>query len=297
MTVKLSINFGKIAIYYPNMLPTFILLFIIRMRKTLYSLFLIVFLHFLFISSSIAQISRVDNNIIPLLGIWHFELDPLDLGLQQNGVMPKQLFSGIILLPGSTDQACYGYRNNGISSLRLTRLFSYKGGAWYQKEIFIPENWKKGLKGRINAQPYHTDFNYSDIIANYNNPVISHEVGGWYVYPDFSQITQYYSNWQWQDLVHLSHPSLMNNFPAEFLPIVQMIPDWNRNNKIGLIFEAKAGKGKLLMTSIDLVHDMKKRPVARQMLYSLEKYISSHAFNPKTRVPVPVIDQLFKNRL
>lgn len=106
--------------------------------------------------------------------------------------------------------------------------------------------------------------------------------------------TQYYSNWQWWDLVRHSRPMLMNNFPAEFLPIAQMIPDWNKNNKIGLIFEAKVAKGKLLMSSIDLTHDMKNRPVARQMLYSLEKYISSHAFNPKVRVPVPIIDQLFK---
>ena len=48
MTVKLSINFGKIAIYYPNMLFTFMLLFIMRMRNIADSLFLIVFLHILF---------------------------------------------------------------------------------------------------------------------------------------------------------------------------------------------------------------------------------------------------------
>ncbi|MBX6360594.1 MAG: glycoside hydrolase family 2 [Acidobacterium ailaaui] len=106
--------------------------------------------------------------------------------------------------------------------------------------------------------------------------------------------TQYYSNWQWWDIVRHSRPMKMNDFPSTFKPIVQMIPDWNKNNKIGLIFEARVGDGKLLVTSIDLVHDMANRPVARQMLYSLKKYVSGKNFNPKIEIPSNLIDQLFK---
>lgn len=106
--------------------------------------------------------------------------------------------------------------------------------------------------------------------------------------------TQYHSNWQWWDIVRHSQPMNLNDFPATFKPIVQMIPDWNKNNTIGLIFEAKAGKGKLLMTSIDLVHNMNKRPVARQMLFSLKKYISSKDFDPKKKVSFQQIKHLFK---
>ncbi|MDB4918564.1 sugar-binding domain-containing protein [Mucilaginibacter sp.] len=47
-----------------------------------------------------------------------------------------------ITLPGSTDQAGKGYKNQGMTSLRLTRLFEYKGPAWYEREIEIPEGWK-----------------------------------------------------------------------------------------------------------------------------------------------------------
>lgn len=106
--------------------------------------------------------------------------------------------------------------------------------------------------------------------------------------------TQYYSNWQWWDIVRHSRPINMNDLPATFRPIVQMIPDWNKNNKIGLIFEAKVGNGNLLITSIDLIHNMDKRPVARQLLYSLEKYINSEHFNPKKKVLMRKINLLFK---
>src|SRR5690606_29584756 len=59
-----------------------------------------------------------------------------------NGV---QLFPNLaeeIILPGSTDQAGKGYKTQEMTSLRLTRMFEYKGPAWYEKEVFIPENWK-----------------------------------------------------------------------------------------------------------------------------------------------------------
>ncbi|HYW34312.1 MAG TPA: hypothetical protein VE868_02790, partial [Balneolaceae bacterium] len=66
------------------------------------------------------------------------------------------------------------------------------------------------------------------------------------------------------------------------------------NHKIGLVFQAKVGKGKLLMTSIDLEHNLKNRPVARQMLYSLEKYVKNDQFKPSIKVKPATIRRLFK---
>lgn len=107
--------------------------------------------------------------------------------------------------------------------------------------------------------------------------------------------TRYYSTWQWWDLVRHSRPLKLNHFPSNVKPLIQMIPDWNKNNKIGLLFEAKVGKGRLLMTSMGLLHQMQERPVARQMLYSLEKYAASEAFDPETTLSMAAIKQLFKN--
>lgn len=106
--------------------------------------------------------------------------------------------------------------------------------------------------------------------------------------------TEFHSNWQWFDLVRYSRPMLLDHTPALFRPVVQMIPDWNNNRKIGLILEARVGKGKLLMTSIDLEGIREKSPVARQMLYSLERYVAGDGFNPEATLAPDMIDKLFK---
>jgi Glycosyl hydrolases family 2, sugar binding domain len=108
--------------------------------------------------------------------------------------------------------------------------------------------------------------------------------------------TAFHSDWQWWDIVRHSKPMVMDDAPPSFLPLVQMIPDWNNNRKTGLLAEAKVGKGKLLWTSIDLKNNMAERPVARQMLYSLEKYINSADFTPTGEMPVEEISRFFKNR-
>jgi Beta-galactosidase/beta-glucuronidase len=106
--------------------------------------------------------------------------------------------------------------------------------------------------------------------------------------------TEYHTNWQWWDVVRNSKPFVLDHTPAEFRPLIQMIPDWNLNNKIGLVCEAKVGKGKLLISAIDLVNDLPKRPVARQLLYSLQRYVSSPGFDPAIELPVDMVDALFK---
>jgi hypothetical protein len=62
---------------------------------------------------------------------------------------------------------------------------------------------------------------------------------------------------------------------------VQVVDDWFRNRKLALIFEARIGRGRLLVTSIDLAGpDLD--PVRRQLRTSLLRYAASPAFNPAT---------------
>jgi hypothetical protein len=106
--------------------------------------------------------------------------------------------------------------------------------------------------------------------------------------------TDFHSNWQWFDLVRYSRPMLLDHAPSSLKPIVQMIPDWNNNRKIGLVIEARVGKGKLLMTCIHLSGIMPTSPVARQMYYSLLKYAAGDAFEPEANVTPEIIDKIFK---
>ena len=51
--------------------------------------------------------------------------------------------------------------------------------------------WGAGLKSVINAEPPKTDYDFRTIIQDKGMPTISHEIGQWCVYPDFTEIDKY----------------------------------------------------------------------------------------------------------
>jgi hypothetical protein len=53
------------------------------------------------------------------------------------------------------------------------------------------QKWGDGLKSRLNALPPETETDYRDYISQRSVPVISHEIGQWCAYPDFSEIKKY----------------------------------------------------------------------------------------------------------
>jgi hypothetical protein len=77
-------------------------------------------------------------------------------------------------------------------------------------------------------------------------------------------------------------------------PVVQVIDDWVTARKLALVFEARVGNGKLLACSCDLVNDLDKRPVARQMRHSLLAYMADARFDPKYSVSVEQLSDLLK---
>ena len=93
--------------------------------------------------------------------------------------------------------------------------------------------------------------------------------------------TEYHSNWQWWDAMSHADAILLDALTGEIDPVVQIIDDWVTNRKLALIFEAKVGKGSILVSGTDLVNNLDTRPEARQLLYSLKKYISGNEFKPR----------------
>jgi hypothetical protein len=96
--------------------------------------------------------------------------------------------------------------------------------------------------------------------------------------------TDYHSNWQWWYIVSRAGAMILNDMPAELRPNIQVIDDWFTNRRLGLVFEGKVGKGKLLVCSINLKDDLDNNPVARQMLYSLLNYMAGKKFDPKVQI-------------
>jgi len=106
--------------------------------------------------------------------------------------------------------------------------------------------------------------------------------------------TEFHSNWQWWGLVAKSKAMVLDDLSDDIHPIVQVIDDWNTNRKLGLVFEAKVSRGRLLVCSIDLQSDIENRPVARQMLHSLLSYVHSSAFKPKHLLKADAIKAMFR---
>ena len=96
--------------------------------------------------------------------------------------------------------------------------------------------------------------------------------------------TEMHSDWQWEDLVSSSRAMVLDDFPRELRPIVQVIDDWNTNRRLAMIFECRTGKGRLLVCSADLTGHLDQRPAARQILSSLVAYAQSDHFRPQVRV-------------
>jgi hypothetical protein len=98
-----------------------------------------------------------------------------------------------------------------------------------------------------------------------------------------------YSDYQWWDIVTGSVPLLMNAFPPTHHPIIYLIDDWFTNRRLGLLIEAKAGEGKLMICGADLSRDLNNRPAARQFRHSLEQYMASDKFNPVEEIDTALI--------
>jgi len=105
--------------------------------------------------------------------------------------------------------------------------------------------------------------------------------------------TDGWTNWQWWYPLQHAAPMILDDLPAALRPTVQVIDDWVTNRKLGLVFESKVGKGRLLVTSIEL-DSGELDPVRRQLRASLLAYLASPAFAPTVEVTSAQLRSLTK---
>ncbi|RZK57309.1 MAG: beta-glucuronidase [Pedobacter sp.] len=106
--------------------------------------------------------------------------------------------------------------------------------------------------------------------------------------------TAYHSDMQWWEIVNKTQVMNLEDFPKGFKPIVQPIDTWFLNRRLAMIFEAKVGNGKLIVSSANLSSDLKDMPSAQQLYYSLQKYMVSDQFNPEFSVDFNVVKDIFE---
>ena len=92
--------------------------------------------------------------------------------------------------------------------------------------------------------------------------------------------TDGYTSWQWFPVLHHSNPLILDAWPKDFLPMVQVVDNFERNHKLGLVLECKVGEGSLLIVMSNL-DEAARYPEGRAFLGSVLEYMHSEAFQPK----------------
>ncbi len=185
----------------------------------------------------------------------------------------------------------------GEQNIRMIQKIDSKTAQYLEKGGIVLLNLKKGtlakevggeIKTGFSSIFWNTAWTHGQaphtlgILCNPSHPALT----------DFP--TQYHSNWQWWDAMSHSGAIDLSNFPSGITPIVRVIDDWFTNRPLALIFEAKVGKGKILVSGIDLTADLEKRPEAHQLLFSLKKYMTGSKFNPEAELTLEKLQTLVK---
>ena len=84
---------------------------------------------------------------------------------------------------------------------------------------------------------------------------------------------------------------ILDGFPQELRPIVSVVDDWFTNRRLAMVFEARVGKGRIVVTSIPF-DGTPVDPVTRQLRASLRSYVSGDAFEPQVSVAISQIRKL-----
>ena len=142
------------------------------------------------------------------------------------------------------------------------------------KQMMLPEFWNHLW---VSAYSSHTH----GLLIRDQHPIFRH-------FP-----TAFHSDVQWWELVNRTYPMYLGDMPQELTPLVQTIDNGYKNRRLGMLFEARVGKGKLVMTNLDLLSKRDQRIVARQLLFSILDYMNSADFQPDVEVDFQRVYELF----
>jgi hypothetical protein len=105
--------------------------------------------------------------------------------------------------------------------------------------------------------------------------------------------TEMHSDWQWWDIAMHARAMVLNDLPLELVPLISVTDSYIVNDKLGYLWEATVGKGKLMVCSVDFNTAIESRPASRQLLYSLIAYLNSPAFNPAVSLKSETLKNMF----
>ena len=114
------------------------------------------------------------------------------------------------------------------------------------------------------------------------------------IFKEFPTATS--TDWQWWELLANSYSVGTDDLGPEFRPIMRFVDKFNRNNQPSIIWEAKVGKGQLLVCSLDIESKPSKRIVAAQLKKVIFLYMNSADFKPQQRLTAQKLFDIFETR-
>lgn len=99
-------------------------------------------------------------------------------------------------------------------------------------------------------------------------------------HPIFSRFpSATHTDWHWFELSFRRRA--LDVAGTRVKPIVRVVDDWNENRDLLLLGEVEVGRGRIIVSAIDLAHDLDNRPVARAMREALAAYLEQPVTAPQ----------------
>ncbi len=172
-----------------------------------------------------------------------------------------------------------------------TALETVKNGG---SVLLITDKLKDSIKGT-----YCTDFwCYSYICAECEDMGKLAPIGtmGLLIDKNHDALSQFeseiYSTPQWYNIVNSGVCAILDDAPKKYFPIVQTVDNWERNHKLGNVFEAKVSEGKLMVCTMSLEKLMESSE-GRWFIKSVSDYCQSSRFNPRYVLEEEYVKSLF----
>lgn len=182
---------------------------------------------------------------------------------------PPQLDIGDLIVGGH-------YREDVRTALRSGRA------VWLRLN---PKRMWSGLPGRFDPA-FWSPIHFKEQVGTMGTLIQAH-------HPAFDEFpTEEHTEWQWWDILSASRALCLNALPLDYRPLVQVIDRYERNDKLGTLFEARVGSGRLFVSAVDF-DDLDGRPAARQLEYSIQSHLTSPRFDPKQAVTLDALDTVF----
>lgn len=107
--------------------------------------------------------------------------------------------------------------------------------------------------------------------------------------------TEFHSNWQWWSITKNSRPMILDNTVKNYRPLIQVIDNVERNHKLGLLYEFRVGKGKLLVSMCDF-SAVAHTPEGLAFRNAIIRYMNSAAFSPETSISETALRNVFQTK-